>query len=121
MYLESLFLEHRIKLFGNLTDHHFKINTVSLQRDIVNIESGDFEKFVDKLFKPVRLFKRNSRILCPLCKRNFRAFVKQRQIADNACQRRLQIVRQIHDKVVFSRFRLSGKLLGTKDVMLNVF
>ena len=73
----------------------------AVQRHRCQGESRDIEEFSDQFFQPLRLCSGDSDIARPLLRRQVRILFQKHQISHYTCQRRLEIVGQIHDQVVF--------------------
>ena len=58
--LQFFFGKDRLKLAGHLLEHAGQIDRPGLERQVGQVEACDVEKFVDEVFEPLGLFKRNA-------------------------------------------------------------
>ena len=80
------------------------------------IKPGNVEELIDQVLQPLCLFKSNAQIFLLKCRGNFPFIMKKRQISDHGGERRLQVMSQIDDQVVFSLFSLVGGLPAFDDI-----
>ena len=73
-----------------------------MQLDGGEIEARDHKKFVDEILETVGLVERDGEVFLPQRRGDLALVVQQRQIPDHGRERRFEIVRKIHDEIVFS-------------------
>ena len=112
-----LFREGGFEFAACLLEHSCEIDGSELKRQVRQIKAGDFKKFVNQLFETLGFVEGDSRVPGAQLRRNLRFIAQKRQVADHACQRRLKVMREIYDEVVFSLLGFPHGGLAAKSVL----
>ena len=97
-------LKLRMELLDHLHHEQAHIHRADLQRHVRQIEPGDVEELVDQRVQALGLIQRDMRVPASLLLRHVPRLVQQTQIADYRGHRRADVMREIHDQIVFALF-----------------
>ena len=97
-------LKLRMELLDHLHHEQAHIHRADLQRHVRQIEPGDVEELVDQRVQALGLVQRGMRVSASLLLRHVPRLVQQTQIADYRGHRRADVMREIHDQIVFALF-----------------
>ena len=92
---QVLFRELGGKLTGHLLQHPGQVRRLLLQLQMGQAEAGDVKELIDEVLQPLRLLQGDAGIPAPQLRGELRLVPQQRKVADDAGERRLQIMGQI--------------------------
>ena len=105
---QVLFRELGGKLTGHLLQHPGQVRRLLLQLQMGQAEAGDVKELIDEVLQPLRLLQGDAGIPAPQLRGELRLVPQQRKVADDAGERRLQIMGQIDHQIVFPLLCLPG-------------
>ena len=80
---QIFFAHHRTEFKNDLLKQTLDIHPGHLQRNMSEIKSGDFKKFVDQILQPLGAVESDGKIFLTKLGRNLLLLLQKRQIADD--------------------------------------
>ena len=98
----ALIGELGIELLRDLAEHEPEVDVAARQDDVMEVEARDVEELLDQAVETVRLLQGHARETHPLLLGKIGGLVQQREVAHDARERRLEVVRQIGHQIVLA-------------------